>query len=899
MATAAGKPRLLPQRRSTRDRMRNVGETAAMTTNGAAAIRMSALASASTPNLAVSTHAHVLQYSKSVERINMTDVGGRVGPINRMGKVDLTDPWGEAWAVDSPYDASLAYSANPARMASRQSAYFYPDREIPSPSSLVGSALPSPSSHILQTPSANTSSPALSGASSITASSTISFQAQQPWSEASSATSAGSSEIAFAQLKGDDPTSAEGTSLMPLRANGVPLQSALSQNTGNSKRRSVSFHGNLAALAEHYGPSGSSSSRSLYDRPRSEYAGSPSFSRARSSSHLSSQSRQRGIESSLMLPRPSSSNRGGDFDIMARRQSIASLVANELPPVPIDPRVLAKQQKRSGGAGKSPLSTTMTASNSLLGPAKNAGDNASIMSSSRFSQISVASTTRRKSTFAWLGRAPSQNDIQGGAIAKPALSTDSKPLPTRAYTTPAPTQVTHSPSKSTPPSPSKSNARSARLTTAPPVPPMPQSSTLLQPSSQTQQQRVSPSRTASALSQASMGTPSLLSVQTSSTGATSLPSTSSYNSMAAVDSKLVEQSRQAYGITRSPPSALPPSQTDTTSREFLDHSANSPANVHNASSPAPAPALVGESAPQLPTLKSLMDLSAVRAAEATSSPGPDVTRTPQPKTSLNSLSNKRQSAVPPRSSSLKSLSSIADDHARPASSVDTGPRPYIPPNSHKLSSFPSSFASKNTQTAFEQAEIVQSHPPPRRSTNGATLPQVVEEKLQMSKQAMRPVVVEQCRYYPSSAGEDLQRNGMVSSASVNSLQAIDVPLPASPEPIRPDSVNSITSAMLNVRTSSLATARRDDKLGDQATSTYNDAASRNSNSGSLHSASTVRPPQMLQVETRSVEHEQRKFSVTADLKQSDIVVHVVSPSACIISQLATVKSWFGDSVCST
>ena len=42
---------------------------------------------------------------------------GKVAPVQRVSRLDVTDPWGEAWGMDSPYDASIAYASNPHRLA--------------------------------------------------------------------------------------------------------------------------------------------------------------------------------------------------------------------------------------------------------------------------------------------------------------------------------------------------------------------------------------------------------------------------------------------------------------------------------------------------------------------------------------------------------------------------------------------------------------------------------------------------------------------------------------------------------------------------------------------------------------------------------------------------------------
>ena len=77
-----------------------------------------------------------MQLSQSTDRmsihstrsaISASPSSSKVAPINRLARLDVADPWGEAWSVDSPYDASLAYAAHPARMASRQSIFFDPN----------------------------------------------------------------------------------------------------------------------------------------------------------------------------------------------------------------------------------------------------------------------------------------------------------------------------------------------------------------------------------------------------------------------------------------------------------------------------------------------------------------------------------------------------------------------------------------------------------------------------------------------------------------------------------------------------------------------------------------------------------------------------------------------------
>ena len=280
--------------------------------------------------------------SQSTESPSVLSGNNKLPPFAALGRVDVTDPWGFGVISDSPYDASIAYSPNPAKMASRHSVYFSP-------------SLP-------QTPPPSSPSPALSGVSTVTASS--SCHPAMTWSEESSASSATS--------------------------NAWPTH-----DSPDNKRRSVSFQDNLVNLAD--GRS-SPSARSWQERPFSELSVSqPPEMIPRRSSNVRARSNNN-IPSLLGNARKRSPG--------SIAESMPSLSGGNLPPIPVDPKVLAKREKR------------MTKSPSL-------GDYSpslvSRMSSDALSIVTTdgsSRTSKKKSTFGWLSRSSTSEDLSSTALGQ-------------------------------------------------------------------------------------------------------------------------------------------------------------------------------------------------------------------------------------------------------------------------------------------------------------------------------------------------------------------------------------------------------------------------------------------------------------------------------------------------
>lgn len=359
---------------------------------------------------------------------NPDSVAAAAVPVAAIGKVNVTDPWGTAWGMDSPYDASVAYAMNPNRITMRQSAYFGSGLTLaslagpnpiyyPSSSSMTSmqhpSNMPSTSDGTLHPQMA--ASPAPSTFSSISGSQASSGNANV-WSEVSSARS----------FNGVTPPSAPWVN---------------DSNNGHNKRRSVSFQGDLSQFAVNGGvpsPTYSSDSYSSSNVPSSQHPHQqhpqhpqmPNL-RARSTTHLPTLLKQhRHSTAAVPMNRRTLSTPGSEADRNAFRKSfIGGSVVNQshqsasLPPVPVDPKVLAKQTKKSSSSLNGRSLSANTGGGSGV-----ASSRASIMSSTTdrtdaLSTMSGVSEGGKKSKRkSWFARSPSFLAVETSSINSTSAS---------------------------------------------------------------------------------------------------------------------------------------------------------------------------------------------------------------------------------------------------------------------------------------------------------------------------------------------------------------------------------------------------------------------------------------------------------------------------------------------
>ena len=275
--------------------------------------------------------------------------------------------------MDSPYDASIAYAANPSKLASRQSFYF-----APGTGGMGGSAPTTPGFGLNR----GLVSPALSGISSISSSGNNAI-----WSEVSSSSSGQSSQW---HTQSQQPLPSD-------QSQGAAYQQHASHHAnGQNKRRSISFQGDLAALASGRRSPGATS---MYERSsRNEQgAGEPSSRmKARSSTHL---------------PSLLGNGRRGSY-----AESRKSFVAQDLPPIPVDPKLLAKKEKRmskaAGQSGGKDRSDTMSVMSGVSGTSGDAAGGKASKRKSWFARstssdnVSLSSSTSRHHAPAQPSRPP-------------------------------------------------------------------------------------------------------------------------------------------------------------------------------------------------------------------------------------------------------------------------------------------------------------------------------------------------------------------------------------------------------------------------------------------------------------------------------------------------------------
>lgn len=374
-------------------------------------------------------------------------VNGAAIPVAAIGKVNVTDPWGTAWGMDSPYDASVAYASNPNRITMRQSAYFGSGLALASLAG-GGSGAPSPTTVGGMTASASgtptlhpnhhtaSSSPAPSSFSSISGSAS---QSTNVWSEASSTNSALSS------FQGVTPPSA-------------PWMTKDSSNGSSSKRRSVSFQGDLSQFGNNGQPSPTYSAQSEGLPSTIPLQTPPSMPnlRARSTTHLPSllhhrpQSQHHHLHynnhhhhSGMMgnhrhsgLPpmnRRTLSTPGTEADRSAFRKSFigGSVVTQpglsaDLPPVPMDPKVLAKMSKKGGaGGGQSGVASSRA---SIM---TNATDRTDALSTMSGFEGGNKKASKRKS---WFARSPSSLAVETSSASTISTSATSVSSASRSNT---------------------------------------------------------------------------------------------------------------------------------------------------------------------------------------------------------------------------------------------------------------------------------------------------------------------------------------------------------------------------------------------------------------------------------------------------------------------------------
>lgn len=201
----------------------------------------------------------VTQMSRSVERLSMLDTTAKVRPVSAVGRVDVTDPWGMGWAVDSPYDPSIAYASNPNQMASRQSVYFAQEKD---------------GSVIYNHPALVASSPSVSTAGRTSQTSLVPASYGVANAAAGNGNGNGSGGMAGAGLGAAPSLTTPSTSGA---SNGIWSEASSSSSattwnsnpvhaTPNDKRRSVSFQGDYGTLAGAANGRKSPSARSWHER---------------------------------------------------------------------------------------------------------------------------------------------------------------------------------------------------------------------------------------------------------------------------------------------------------------------------------------------------------------------------------------------------------------------------------------------------------------------------------------------------------------------------------------------------------------------------------------------------------------------------------------------------------
>ncbi|KAK9896976.1 hypothetical protein P389DRAFT_51804 [Cystobasidium minutum MCA 4210] len=410
--------------------------------------------------------------------------------VAAIGKVNVTDPWGTAWGMDSPYDASVAYASNPNRITMRQSAYFGSGLTLAALASGgggdagAGSAAGSPynhnnvhhnhppssssSLHPLQATAA--SSPAPSSFSSISGSAASSANTNV-WSEASSSSSA------YSHFNGNAPPSAPWLSNDP--------------NGNGNKPRSASFQGDLSQFSSGQpSPTYSTQSEGLPQSSSSTHhyhAHAPPIPpnlRARSTTHLPSLIHHR--HSGIPLNRRTTSTPGSEADRSAFRKSfIGGSVVNQsgakenLPPVPVDPKLLAKMSsKKSLKSGNS--------NGGLAAGAGTASSRASIMSSttdrtdaySTMSGTTQDGSSKKSKRKSWFARSPSSlstaaETLSSNALASHSAATHSM-LMGRSNTRQSSTESSSATGSGRPPSLSRaSSSFGTNSSPPPPTPPIP------------------------------------------------------------------------------------------------------------------------------------------------------------------------------------------------------------------------------------------------------------------------------------------------------------------------------------------------------------------------------------------------------------------------------------------